>query len=288
MKNVIKSYTIFLLLGVAVVLLVGGSLLLVSLDMRVMAVVAIILSFVASFLKRKKQTDGRRMVGSLFFTAPFAIFFWLVISNDLPSLWFLILAFFISSILGQFSVEKEEKKWRLVAADLILIVTMVRVVPLFVGGDLTERITQKVDYFELTDHEGIIISSEDLIGNTVVIDFYGTWCKPCVAELSELSKVNSHFSGDGQIEFYIVNADMGGDTMEKARKFALKYDPEFKYAYDFDQVAYKKLGLGGVGVPSLLILDSRGDIRLRHIGYNKSETDFAENMIAHLESISNE
>jgi len=284
MGKSMKQYLIFMVFGIVTTILVGSFLLLVSLDMRWMGAVAIILSFITSFWREKPE--GKPLVKSFVFSIPFAVFFYLVIKPDLPSIWFLVPAVVASSLLGQLAASQKSRLWGYVVSDLLLIFLLVWSIPLFVGDDLTRFLNEKVEAFEFTDHDGNIISSVGFNNSTVIIDFYGTWCKPCIAELPKLAKVRDRFSDNPNVKFYVVNADQGGDNLEKAKRFEEKYGLGFTYAYDEGMIAYKKLGLASAGVPSLVILDPSGNVRLKHIGFNASETDFVEKMISHIESIS--
>lgn len=285
MSTSLKSILLHFLLGIGIVLIVGSLLLLVSLDMRWMAAEAIVLSSVVSFYFSKEQHKALPLLNSLILTIPFAVFFWLVISNDLPSLWFLIVLFFVSSYIGSSIKFAKKKELKIVGVNLILIVASIVTVPLFVGDDLTKFVKQEAGSFELLDHEGNSISSEQLKGKVVILDFYGTWCKPCIAELPELAKVRDHFVDNPDIAFFVVNADQGGDNLDKAKKFEQRFDLGFTYIYDEGQKVYKRLGLTSAGVPSIVIIDGQGFIRLKHIGYNKSETNFVEQMVENIQRI---
>ncbi len=285
MNKKIKSSFIYLLIGAGIVLVIGGLLLLVSLDMRWMAAEAILLSSITSYWIGKKSKKLTVVINSLLLTLPFAIFFWLVISKDLPSLWFLIVIFFIASILGSFLKAEKRGLAKTLITSIILASLSIATVPLFVGNDLTKYVKQEVEPFELVDHEGNKISSYQLTGKIVVLDFYGTWCKPCIAELPELAKVRDYYIDNDDIVFMVVNADLGGDNLEKAKKFEKKFGHGFRFTYDHGQILYNNLGLGAAGVPSIVIIDRQGYIRMKHIGYNKAETDFVENMIANINTI---
>ena len=286
MNKAIKSSFIYLIIGTGIVLVIGGLLLLVSLDMRWMAAEAILLSSIISYWISKESKKLAAVRNSLLLTLPFAIFFWLVISKDLPSLWFLVVIFFVASILGSLLKYEKQGLAKALITAMILVSISISTVPLFVGNDLTKYMKQEVESFDLVDHDGDKILYNHLTGKIVVLDFYGTWCKPCIAELPELAKVRDYYIDNDDIVFMVVNADQGGDNLEKAKKFERKFGHGFRFTYDHDGKTYNKLGLGCAGVPSLVIIDKQGYIRMKHIGYNKSETGFVKNMIANINRIS--
>lgn len=287
MNNVKKSALISSGAGIVIVALVGLFLTQISLDMRWMSLFALTLAYSTTYLIAMKGRQGLMLTSSVILTIPYGIFFWLVIYPDLPSLLFTVPLYFISALLGFYTYSAGKRKWLFMAGNLVVIIMTIFTIPMLIGNDLTQVTNEEGVYFELTTHTGEVIKSDQLRGKSVVLDFYGTWCKPCIAELPELAKVKDHFAGNPNVEFIIVNSDQGGDNLEKAKKFAKRFDFDFTYAYDYDRETYKKLRLESSGVPSIIMLDAKGNIRLRHVGYNKSETDFVDNMIGRLTKILN-
>ena len=288
MNTTTKYYLSSLLLGIFATALVAVFILTISIDMRWMSTVAMVFAFLAGYLVRSKFDAGKSLLGSLILTIAYALFFWLAVSpGGLPSLWFFVPAFCLSSIFGQLTAALKSKRVLLLASNAVLIVILVFIIPMFISGDLTQIMDEKGANFQLTSHEGDLIDSRDLKNEVIVLDFYGTWCKPCIYELPELAKVKSHFANNDKVNFFIVNFDYNGDTIDKAKRFAVKHDLGFNYFYDYDSKAYEKLGLLPYvdGAPSLLIIDTRGNIRLKHVGYNKSETGFVENIINSIEEL---
>jgi tetratricopeptide (TPR) repeat protein len=51
--------------------------------------------------------------------------------------------------------------------------------------------------FSFTSKQGEFITLEDLKGRTVVLDFWGTWCKPCLMATPSLLKLHKKFVDDG-------------------------------------------------------------------------------------------
>lgn len=213
MNKSIKSNLTYFIVGIGIVAVIGGLLLSVSLDMRWMATEAMLLSSLMSFWISKKKGRVITVLNSLILTFPFALFFWLVIYKDLPSLWFIVLLFLGASYSGSLLKFKKYGLTKVLTTAVFFVIICVLIIPQFVGNDLTKFVRQEVEPFELIDHEGNKISSNELSGKTIVLDFYGTWCRPCIAELPELAKVRDYYVDNENIVFIIVNADQGGKSV---------------------------------------------------------------------------
>ena len=64
--------------------------------------------------------------------------------------------------------------------------------------------------FKLETTDGEIITPDDLKGNYVYIDFWATWCKPCVKEIPHLEKIQEEFK-DKPISFVSISIDREKD-----------------------------------------------------------------------------
>jgi peroxiredoxin len=107
--------------------------------------------------------------------------------------------------------------------------------------------------FRLKDHRG---------AHVVMLDFWATWCGPCVQELPLLAEVAAAYKDKGVV-FYAVNEQEKPDqihTFLKERKLAITV------ALDSD---------GAVGtayqaeaIPLLVLIDKKGVVQSVHVGYN--------------------
>ena len=102
------------------------------------------------------------------------------------------------------------------------------------------------------------ISSEEFRNETILVNFFATWCKPCLAEHNFILR----FSKEKKVKVIGVNYK---DNPEKAIKW-LK-----KLGNPYSNIATDKNGMiaidwGVYGIPETFIVNSEGIIKYRHIG----------------------
>lgn len=140
---------------------------------------------------------------------------------------------------------------------------------------ISERDTAEIaPAFEFVALNGEKISSDDLKGKIVILDFWSTDCTPCVKSMPQMEKFYQKYKNDKRVAIYLVNS--GWESLEKARDFAHekrehflffswgeKYDLPF--AYDNASATLKKFKLDSN--PSTIIIDAGFRICVRHSGY---------------------
>ena len=120
-------------------------------------------------------------------------------------------------------------------------------------------------------------------GKILVIDFFGTWCPPCIAELPEIVRVRASLQNRRDIEFVVVGTNAGGDTPERLRAFARRQHVTLPLAFDQGKKAPAAFGLSGF--PGIVVIDRAGRVRLTRQGYNSSEASFRGDLTQLLESL---
>lgn len=108
----------------------------------------------------------------------------------------------------------------------------------------------------------------DLKGKVVFVNFWGTWCIPCVAEMPTVQKLYDHFKTDTSIVFIIASRQ---DTPEKIHAFAKKYGYTLPFytIKDEDIPASMKFNQ----YPATFIYGKDGNIAMKHInGADWSDT----------------
>ena len=104
--------------------------------------------------------------------------------------------------------------------------------------------------FDLAAYQALIA---ELRGTPVVVNIWGSWCPPCLAEAPELAASSREF--EGRVQFLGVDIL---DAREPARDFIVQHD--WQYPSVFDPTGAIRDGLGYVGQPITLIYDRQGDL----------------------------
>lgn len=173
------------------------------------------------------------------------------------------------------------------------------------GGGPKERPKMAVDAkvgqpapdFALTLFDGPdktkAVTKADLAGKVVVLDFWATWCPPCLAELPEIQKLVEELAKDEKNKDVLVIAlsqDREPSEPAEVRKLIEKTLAEKKI--DLAGKANAAIGLdpsGSIGelfqvegLPTVVVLDAKGVVRSAHVGFSP---DIREKLAAEVSAI---
>ena len=115
--------------------------------------------------------------------------------------------------------------------------------------------------FSITTDEGKTISLADLHGKVVLLDFWGTWCKPCVASVPGLRRLSEKYAKDPS--FVMIGISSDGDA-EKWRAFTVKEKMAWHQYLDSDRTVQRAFAVRAF--PTYVVLDGDGVIRYRNQG----------------------
>ncbi len=121
------------------------------------------------------------------------------------------------------------------------------------------------------------VSSNNLRGKVIVLDFWSSDCSPCRRSIPQLEEFYRRYRNNPRVAFYFVNS--GWETLEKAKAFASRgrsgflflswggaYDLPF--AYDRGSATLKSFGFDSN--PSTVIIDTKFRVRENHSGYREN------------------
>jgi peroxiredoxin/outer membrane lipoprotein-sorting protein len=116
--------------------------------------------------------------------------------------------------------------------------------------------------FTLSDLKGETVSLTSLKGKAVLLNFWATWCAPCVAEMPEIEQAQRRFADKG----LVVLAIDDGEDPDKVRKFMAEHGYTFRVLLDRDESVGHQYSVAGW--PSMFFIDREGYIRAQYRGYN--------------------
>ena len=114
-----------------------------------------------------------------------------------------------------------------------------------------------VDRIQLVDLEGEAIPLESLKGKTIFLNYWATWCRPCLAEMPDMHKAAKIL---GEENFVFLAAS--DEEMDKIKEFAKKYD----YAFQFVHSKTSVFDLDIMALPTTMIINAQGDIVYNEVG----------------------
>src|SRR5580700_9989999 len=130
------------------------------------------------------------------------------------------------------------------------------------------EIGSRLPDFSVNDLQRREISSTDLRGKVVLIDFWATWCQPCKKEMPGYQKLLDRYGSQG---FVIIGFKF--DTMEDAEdpiRFARNIGVHYPLAVASDDLKSK---FGGIeGSPITMLYDRHGILRKEVIGFENTST----------------
>jgi thiol-disulfide isomerase/thioredoxin len=140
---------------------------------------------------------------------------------------------------------------------------------------------QSVQNFQLKDLENQTRSFTEIKGEKLtLIDFWASWCKPCLKAIPELNKIYEEYKNKG-VEIIGINGD-GPRSVAKVAPLSQSLQIKYPVLLDINSEVMNNLGLQAF--PTLLLVNSEGTIVWIHEGY---VTGDAEIIVSEIEKALN-
>lgn len=147
-----------------------------------------------------------------------------------------------------------------------------------------ELINEPAPNFTLTDLEGKEVSLSDFKGKNVIVDFWATWCGPCLNSFPGMKLAQEKLEADGSTKFLFVNTwERVEDKLQNAKDFIAKNNYPFHVLMDTENNVVGEYKV--TGIPTKFIIDKEGNIRFRSVGFRGNTQKIVDEIEVMLELI---
>jgi cytochrome c biogenesis protein CcmG, thiol:disulfide interchange protein DsbE len=136
---------------------------------------------------------------------------------------------------------------------------------------------------EVQDLEGNTFQTEGLTneGKPMIISFWATWCKPCIAELSAIHDQYEDLQDETGLKLVAVSID---DVRNVAKVAPFVYGRNWNYEIYCDPNGNFKRALSVNTVPHTFLVNGEGQIVWQHNSYNPGDEEELFDLVRKLAS----
>ena len=149
-------------------------------------------------------------------------------------------------------------------------------------GIINSFLKEELEYFELSkekqnisdlkfkDDEGKEISFSDFQDKVLLVNFWATWCAPCIKEMPSLDRLKKKINKN----FDVIAISVDRDGVKKVKDFfnENKITNLGKY-FDINNSLAKEMNL--IGLPTSFFINKKGDL----IGYFQGDMEWDNNTV---------
>jgi len=136
--------------------------------------------------------------------------------------------------------------------------------------------------FEFTDTRGKKHKLSDYRGKVVIVQFFGTYCPPCRAEMPALEELYRKYKG--KLVVIGLSVDYMGEPSEKLKGFVEKMGVTYPVGVASERAWQEYAGkiTGLDSIPQTYIIDKRGRVRYYEVGFAPSYKELFEKAVTEL------
>ena len=140
---------------------------------------------------------------------------------------------------------------------------------------IKEMINVPAPMFTLVNLKGETVSLAALKGKVVIVDYWATWCGPCIASFPGMQKAVDKYKNDPNVAFVFINTWQTEENREKVVKDWMAANPNYTFNVLLDTKNVKDPSKFDVieqykveGIPTKFIVDGNGNIRFKKVGFS--------------------
>ena len=128
----------------------------------------------------------------------------------------------------------------------------------------------------LMDFDGKAINADKYKGNIVVLDFWATWCGPCIVEIPGYNKLQAKYADKG---VKIIGVTMASGEVKEVKPFVERYRMKYTILMGDDSQTFD---LNIIGFPTTYLVTREGKVFAKYIGANPRKLEKIESDIQKL------
>ncbi|HLR36882.1 MAG TPA: TlpA disulfide reductase family protein [Chitinophagaceae bacterium] len=126
--------------------------------------------------------------------------------------------------------------------------------------------------FTLKDLNGVDVSLQNLRGKVVILDFWATWCRPCIESFKGMKRLKDKYKDDKEVVFLFIDEDDPQPNEEsrikKIRDFLQEKNYRFRVLLDTKDKNSVQQKYFISGIPVKVVIDKKGIMQFKEIGYS--------------------
>ena len=130
---------------------------------------------------------------------------------------------------------------------------------------IEEQVTLANYNWQLTDLNGAEINFNEFKNKVVIINFWATWCPPCVAEMESFQELYDSYKNE------VVFLFVANDKVEKVNAFMKDHNYSFPVLFETSTTPSE---LQSRSIPTTFIIDKNGNIVMSKKGASDWNSDF--------------
>ena len=148
----------------------------------------------------------------------------------------------------------------IISISILFLLASFNIVPTFAVE--SEVVGKPAPSFTLQDLDSKQVSLSDFKGKVVILDFWATWCPPCVVEIPHFIELYEQYKDKG---FVMVGISVDREGTSVVKSFVQKYQVNYTILMADGQIqkAYGNIP----AIPTTFVIDSAGNIQRMYVGY---------------------